>query len=161
MSSRRLFSTAVVLAAAVGWGGIAAADVSRAVIAAFKGELVITKGELPEGKNDKETIAKIKGERLKELTGEAKNDVTGWYFHYTAFLSKTGATQLKMEFYTNDKDKKFVADKRIDGVDPKTPALSGDITIDEDEGLSKGRPYLIKLVTNKDVVVASTPLVMK
>ena len=46
-----------------------------------------------------------------------------------------------MEFYTNDKDKKFVADKRIDGVEPKTPVLSGEISIDEDEGLSKGRPY--------------------
>jgi len=159
MNSRWL--STVVLVAAAAWGGTASADMSKNVLAAFKGELVITKGELPEGKNDKETIAKIKGERLKELTGEAKNDVTGWYFHYTAFLSKTGATQLKMEFYTNDKDKKFVADKRIDGVDPKTPALSGDISIDEDEGLSKGRPYLIKLVTNKDVVVASTPLVMK
>ena len=161
MSSRRLFSTAVVFAAAVGWGGIAAADVSRAVITAFKGELVITKGDLPEGKTDKDTIAKIKGERLKELAGEAKNDVMAWHFHYTAFLSKTGATQLKLEFYTNDKDKKFVADNRLDGVDPKSPVLSGDISIDEDEGLSKGRPYLIKLVTDKDVVVASTSLVMK
>lgn len=160
MSSRWL-STAVLVAAAVGWGGVASADVSRNVIAAFKGELVITKGELPEGKNDKDTIAKIKGERLKEVTGEARNEVVGWYFHYTAFLAKTGATQLKMEFYTNDKDKKFVADKRIDGIEPKTPVLSGDITIDEDEGLSKGRPYIIKLVTDKDVVVASTPLVMK
>jgi hypothetical protein len=161
MSTRRWILTAVVVAAAAAWGGVASADMSRNVLAAFKGELVITKGELPEGKSDKDTIAKIKGERLKELTGEAKNDVVGWYFHYTAFLSKTGATRLKMEFYTNDKDKKFVADKRIDGVDPKTPALSGEITIDEDEGLSKGRPYLIKLVTDKDVVVASTPLMMK
>lgn len=161
MSSRRWISTIVVLAAALGWGGAASADVSRNVIAAFKGELVITKGDLPEGKNDKDTIARIKSERLKELTGEARNDVIGWHFHYTAFLSRTGATRLKMEFYTNDKDKKFVADNRLDGVDPKTPVLSGDISIDEDEGLSKGKPYLIKLVTDKDVVVASTPLVMK
>jgi hypothetical protein len=159
--SSRWISTAVLVVAAAGWGGVASADLSRSVMTAFKGELVITKGELPEGKSDKETIAKIKGERLKEITGEAKNDVTGWYFHYTAFLSKTGATQLKMEFYTNDKDKKFVADKRIDGVDPKTPVLSGEISIDEDEGLSKGRPYIIKLVTDKDIVVSSTPLVMK
>lgn len=159
--SSRWISTAVLVVAAAGWGGVASADLSRNVMVAFKGELVITKGDLPEGKNDKETIAKIKGERLKEITGEARNDVTGWYFHYTAFLSKTGATQLKMEFYTNDKDKKFVADKRIDGVEPKTPVLSGEISIDEDEGLSKGRPYIIKLVTDKDVVVASTPLMMK
>src|SRR4029079_18128954 len=74
MSSRRLLS-AVLVAAAVGWGGIASADMSRNVIAAFHGELVITKGELPEGKNDKDTIAKIKAERLKELTGEAREDV--------------------------------------------------------------------------------------
>ena len=156
----RWLSTTVLVAAAA-WGGTASADMSKNVVAAFKGELVITKGELPEGKNDKETIAKIKGERLKELTGEAKNDVTGWYFHYTAFLSKTGATQLKMEFYTNDKDKKFVADKRIDGIEPKTPVLSGDISIDEDEGLTKGTTYQVKLVTEKNAAVAQTQLVMK
>jgi hypothetical protein len=161
MSSARLMRAAVLVAAAVGWGGIASADLSRNVITAFRGELVITKGELPEGKNEKDTIAKIKTERLKELTGEARSDVVSWHFHYTAFLTKGGATQLKMEFWTNDKDKKFVADNRLDGVDPKTVVLSGDISINEDDGLLKGRPYLIKLLTDKDVVVASTPLVMK
>ena len=147
MSSRRLMSAAVVVAAAVGWGGVATADVSRNVIAAFRGDLVITKGELPEGKSEKDTIARIKSERLKELAGEAKDDVMYWHFHYTAFLTKPG--------------NKFVADNRLDGVDPKTQVLSGDISINEDEGLSKGKAYVIKLVTDKDVVVASTPLVMK
>ncbi|HET7502139.1 MAG TPA: hypothetical protein VFK02_14075 [Kofleriaceae bacterium] len=134
---------------------------SRNVIAAFKGDLVITKGELPEGKTDKDTIAKIKTERIKELTGEARDDVVYWHFHYTAFLSKPGSSLLKMEFYTADKDKKFVADNRLDGVDPKSTVLSGDISINEDEGLSKGKAYVIKLVNDKNVVVASTPLVMK
>jgi len=157
----RLMSAALVVAAAVGWGGVASADISKNVIAAFRGELVITKGELPEGKTEKDTIAKIKTDRLKELTGEAREDVVYWHFHYTAFLTKAGSTLLKMEFYTNDKDKKFVADNRLDGVDPKTTVLSGDISINEDEGLSKGKSYIIKLVTDKDVVVASTPLVMK
>jgi hypothetical protein len=161
MSTRRLRSAAVLIAAAVGWGGVAAADMSRNVITAFRGELIITKGEIPEGKTEKDTIAKIKSERIKELTGEAKDDVVYWHFHYTAFLTKTGSSQLKMEFYTNDKDKKFVADNRLDGVDPKTAVLSGDISINEDEGLSKGKAYIIKLVNDKDVVVASTPLVMK
>ena len=160
MSSRRLSSAALIVAAAA-WGGVAAADVSKPVMTAFKGELVITKGELPEGKTDKETITKIRSERLKELTGEAKDDVVYWHFHYTAFLSKTGASQLKMEFYTNDKERKFVADNRLDGVDPKSMVLSGEISINEDEGLSKGKAYLIKLVTDKDVVVASSALVMK
>jgi hypothetical protein len=157
----RLMSTAAVVALAVGWSGIASADLSKNVITAFKGELVITKGELPEGKTEKDTIAKIKSERLKELTGEARGDVTYWHFHYTAFLSKPGSTQLKMEFWTNDKDKKFVADNRLDGVDAKITVLSGDISINEDDGLVKNRPYLIKLVTDKDVIVASTPMMMK
>lgn len=161
MSSNRLISTAALVALAVGWGGIASADLSKNVITAFKGELVVTKGELPEGKTEKDTIAKIKAERLKELTGEARGDVTYWRFHYTAFLSKPGATQLKMEFWTNDKDKKFVADNRLEGVDPKITVLSGDISINEDDGLLKSRPYLIKLVNDKDVVVASTPMMMK
>ncbi|HEX2687374.1 MAG TPA: hypothetical protein VHN14_12195 [Kofleriaceae bacterium] len=161
MRSRHLRSTAVLVAVAAAWGGVAAADVSPGVIKEFRGELVVTKGDLPEGKNEKDTIAKIKAERLKEITGEAREDVVSWHFHYTAFLSKTGSSQLKMEFYTNDKAKKFVADNRLDGVDPKSAVLSGDISINEDEGLSKGKAYLVKLVTDKNVVVASTPLVMK
>ena len=157
MSSRRSIFAAVIVAA-VAWGGVAAADMSRNVITAFKGELVISKGELPEGKSDKETIAKIKAERLKELTGEAKGDVTGWVFHYTAFLTKTGATELTMEFW---KDKTLAANKRINGFDPKLQVLSGDLPIDEDEGLTKGTTYVVKLVTEKNAVVAQTPLVMK
>lgn len=157
MSSRRSICTAVIVAA-VAWGGVAAADVSRNVIAAFKGDLVITKGELPEGKSDKETIARIKTERLKELTGEAKGDVTGWFFHYTAFLNKTGAAELTMEFWS---DKKLAANKRINNINPKDPVLSSEISFDEDEGLTKGKAYVVKLVNEKDVVVAQTPLVMK
>jgi hypothetical protein len=164
--SNRLMSIAVraalvALVALTLWSDVAFADLSKNIITAFKGELVITKGELPEGKTEKDTIAKIKTERLKELTGEAHGDVTYWHFHYTAFLAKPGSTQLKMEFWTNDKDKKFVADNRLDGVDPKITVLSGEISINEDDGLVKNRPYLIKLVTEKDVIVASTPMMMK
>jgi hypothetical protein len=158
MSSHRLMFAVVVVTAIAGLNGVASADMSRNVIAAFRGELVITKGELPEGKNDKDTIAKIKAERLKELTGEARDDVMSWHFHYTAFLNKPGSTRLKVEFYLGNK---FVADNRLDGVDPKMTVLSGDISINEDEGLSRGKAYVIKVVTDKDVVVASTPLVMK
>ena len=159
MSSRRLMPAAVVFAAALGWGAVASADLSKPVLSAFKGDLVITKGDLPEGKSDKDTIAKIRSERLKELTGEPREDVVYWHFHYTAFLNKVGASQLKMEFYTSDK--KLAADNRLDGVDPKSAVLSGDISINEDEGLSKGKTYTIKLVTDKNAVVASTTLTMK
>jgi len=159
MSTRRLMSSAVVVAIALVAGGIASADMSRGVIGAFKGQLVISKAELSEGKNDKDTIAKIRSEKLTELTGEAKDDVTYWDFHYTAFLTKTGATQLKMEFYRDGKQ--YAADKSLDGIDPKSAVLSGSISINEDEGLAKGKSYVIKLTTDKNVVVSTTTLVMK
>jgi hypothetical protein len=156
--TRKIISIAVVLAALV-IGGVASANMSRGVIAAFRGQLVISKTELPEGKNDKDTIAKIKSAKLTELTGAAQEEVTYWNFHYTAFLSKTGNSTLKMEFYRDGKQ--FVADKTLDGVDPKSSVLSGDISINEDEGLSKGKAYVVKLVAGKNTVVATANLLMK
>jgi hypothetical protein len=149
--------SAVVLTAVLAIGGAASADPSRAVISAFHGQIVVTKDELTAAL----TPAKVKDLRLKEVVGEAHDAVSVWNFHYTAFLTKTGATDLKLEFYTDDKDKRFVADKRLDGVDPKTGVLSGDITIDEDEGLAKGKSYIVKLQTGKDETIAQTPLTMK
>lgn len=156
MSPRQIFIA--VLAAALLVGGVASAELSRKVIGAFRGQLVITKDELPEGKNDKDTIAKIKAAKLKELVGEKNDEVTYWNFHYTAFLKKTGATTLKMEFYIDGK--KYVADKTLSGVDPKVSALTGTISINEDEGLTRGKSYVVKLVAGKNTVVAQTPLVM-
>jgi hypothetical protein len=141
-------------------GGVASAEITnRSVIAAFRGQLVISKSELSEGKNDKDTIAKIKAEQLKELKGEVHNDVPQWNFHYTAFITSGGNAQLKMEFWKDGK--KYSADKRLDGIDPKSAVLTGQITIDEDEGLSKGSSYVIKFVGAGDRTVAQTTLLMK
>jgi hypothetical protein len=156
-TARKIISIAVVLAALV-IGGTANAEMSRGVIAAFKGQLVISKTDLPEGKNDKDTISKIKAAKVTELTGEAQEDVTYWNFHYTAFLSKAGSTTLKLEFYKDGKQ--FVADKTLDGVDPKSSVLSGEISINEDEGLTKGKAYVVKLVAGKNTV-ATANLLMK
>ncbi len=154
---RSLMSVAVLAIVA---GGVANADISsRNVITAFRGQLVVSKAEISEGKNDKDTIAKVKAENLKELKGEEVNDVTQWNFHYTAFLTKTGNASLKMEFYRDGKQ--YSADKRLDGIDPKSGVLTGQITIDEDEGLAKGKSYTIKLVGPNDSVVASTTVTMK
>lgn len=158
MSRRVMSAAALAVAFVVAASQPTFADMSRGVMAAFKGQLVITKGELPVGKNDKDTIAKIKKEQLKEITGEANDDVTSWYFSYTAFLSKTGAKTLKMEFL---KGGKLAADKRLDGIDPKTGVLTGEISINEDEGLAKGNTYQIHLVNDGGAVVAKTTLTMK
>ena len=160
MSIRNLMSVAV-LATAIVVGAsttVATADMSKAVIGALRGKLIVTKGELPEGKNDKDTIAKIKAANLTSLDGEARDDVQYWHFSYAAFLSKTGATTLKMEFYNG---KQLSADKTLDGIDPKSGLLTGEISINEDEGLAKGKTYTVKLVTTGNAVVASTTLTMK
>src|SRR5512135_1747561 len=86
---------------------------SNGVAAAFKGTIVVSKDEVPVGKTDKETIAKLKGASLSALVGEKAADVMQWHFHYAGFLSKTGATSLKMEFVTADKDQRLAADKQL------------------------------------------------
>ena len=158
--SRRVMSASVLaMALVVAAAAPAFADMSKPVMAAFKSQIVISKGDLPEGKNDKDTISKIKKEQLKEITGQAQEDVTSWYFHYTAFLSKTGAKNLKMEFLKGGKN--LAADKQLDGIDPKSGVLSGDISINEDEGLAKGSTYTIQLVNGSGAVVSKTTLTMK
>ena len=156
--SRRMMSAAVFAMAVVAASQPALADMSKPVISAFRGQFVVSQDELPEGKNDKDTIAKIKKAQLKELTGTAQEDVTSWSFHYTAFLTKTGAKNLKMRFM---KGKQLSADKQLDGIDPKSAVLTGDININEDEGLAKGNTYTIELVNASDAVVAKSTLVMK
>jgi hypothetical protein len=151
--SAAVLAVAVVAASSPAW-----ATMSKAVTSAFRGQLVISEGELPVGKNDKDTIAKIKKAQLKELAGNPKGDVTAWNFHYTAFLSKTGATKLKLEFM---KEGRLAADQQLDGVDPKSAILEGDITIDEDEGLAKGSTYTVQLVNASHAVVAKATLKMK
>jgi hypothetical protein len=157
--SHRLTSAAVVVAAALLAGGIASADFSKTVTASLKGQIIVSKGELPEGKSDKDTVAKIKAAKLTEVIGEVQEDVAYWRFHYTAFLKATGSTTLKMEFYRDGKQ--YAADKSLEGVDPKSPILVGDISINEDEGLAKGKHYTIKLVNPKNVVVSTTQLHFK
>lgn len=144
---------------------LAHAELSKKVIAAFKGQIVVTAGDLPEGTDETQTIAAIKKAQLTSINGEKNaEDVVTWAFRYTAFLNKAGPTSLKIAFFTNDKKKKYVADQRLDGVDPKSPVLVGEVVITEDDGLSKGQSYLVKLVASagaKDTVLAQTTLTVK
>ncbi len=153
------------LAALLGAPAVAHADLSKKVITSFKGQIVVTEGEMPSGADDKETISSIKKAQLTSVAGEKNaEDVTVWHFRYTAFLNKTGPTSLKMVFYSDDKEKRYAADQRLDGVDPKSPVLIGDVSITEDDGLNKGKSYVIKLIAtagNKETTLAQTTLKMK
>lgn len=160
-SRRRYSRCSAVVVAAVALliaHGVASAEISKSVISSLRGQLVISKGELPEGKTDKETIAKIKAAKLTEIEGTVNGDVTVWSFHYAAFLNKTGVSSLKVEFWKDGKS--YAADKRLEGVDPKSSLQTGQISIDEDENITKGKSYVIKFVAG-ETVVAQTTLVMK
>jgi hypothetical protein len=158
MTRRNLLNAVVVVAVALLAGGVASADMSKSVIAAFRGQIVVTKGELPEGKSDKDTIAKIKSAKLATLEGTSNGDVKVWTFNYAAFLTKTGASALKLEFWKDGKQ--YAADKNLSGVDPKSGVLTGEISIDEDENISPGGNYTLKLVAGSSTVATAT-LVMK
>lgn len=159
MTRRRLLNAVVFAAVVVLTGGVASADISKGVIAALRGQLIVTKGgDLPEGKTDQETIGKIKAARLTELKGEPNGEVKMWTFNYAAFLNKTGASSLKLEFWRDGKS--YAADKNLSGVDPKSAVLTGEISIDEDENISPGHSYTLKLVAGT-TLLATTTLMMK
>jgi hypothetical protein len=158
MTRRHLLNAVVVAVIVVFAGGAASADLSKGVIASFRGQLVISKGELPEGKTDKETIAKIKAAKVTELESTSNGEVAMWSFHYAAFLTKTGSSSMKIEFWRDGKQ--YSADKRLEGVDPKSSVLTGEITIDEDENIAKGKSYVVKLVSG-DTTLVSTTVLMK
>ena len=161
MKRSQLISSAVVAIAVLLAGTIAFADMSKKVIATFKGQILITDHPLAMEGTDKATIAEFKKSRLKEIKGEPNGeDVQSWSFNYSAFLKTTGSTDLKLEFYIGDK---YVADQRLTDVDPKDPVLVGMISITEDDGPTKGKAYTLKLVSvkgGKETVLATTPLTM-
>ena len=100
---------------------------------------------------------------LTALKGEQNgNDVQEWFFNYTAFMKQGGATSLKLEFY--NEAGQYVADQTLTDVDPRMTVLEGDITINEDDGLAKGKKYTLKLtgtLKGKEVIFAkSGPVLM-
>jgi hypothetical protein len=162
-TSRRLFLLLpLAVALAIGASARTAdADLSKKVIAAFKGKILVTISPLEMQGDDKATIAAFKKATLTEVKSQmGADDVPTWVFTYNAFLSKTGATSLKLEFHEG---KDYKADKQLTGVDPKMTVLQGDIEITEDDNITKGKTYTLKLtgtVKGKEVTFATGQIKM-
>jgi hypothetical protein len=148
-----LVSFVVVLALAA---AASAASLSDAVVAAFRGKVVLSRAAVAPGANDKETIAKVKAAQLPELVGKSTDEGQSWRFHYTAFLKKTGNVGLTLRFISGEKDGRLAAETSIPIPDVEDPVLSGDLTVSESQGLSRGKAYLLQLVNDKGEVVAKT-----
>lgn len=154
------------VALVIATSGLAHADLSKKVQKALTGQIIITDGPLAqEGASDAETIAAFKKANLKEVKHTEVEDVAEWTFDYTAFLKKPPkVSNLSIDFYTADREKRYVANKGLMGVDPNLPVLTGTLTISEDDGPTRGKTYVIKItgkVKGKEVTFAETKLKLK
>ena len=138
---------------------VAHAGISIAVYKAFKGSILISKVQLPHKYDDDQTTIKaFQKAQLKKLGHEKLDGLATWSFHYLAFMKRNSpVSQLSFDFYVG---KNYVASKRI-SVDTSTKILSGLITMTEDDNLSAGKQYQVKLVAEskgREIVLAETEL---
>jgi hypothetical protein len=155
------FVVPVSLALAILVAAAAEAKLSDAVVAAFRGKIVLSRTAVAPGPSDKETIAKLRAAQLTELQGTPTEDGQSWTFHYTAFLKKTGNVALRLQFVSGEADRRFATEASIPIPDVDSPVLSGDLTVGESRGLSRGKAYQLKLVNDKDEVVAKASATFK
>jgi hypothetical protein len=139
----------------------AEANFSDAVVAAFRGKIVLTRVAVAAGATDKETIAKLKAAQLQALVGTPTDDGQSWTFHYAAFLKTAGNVALKLQFVSGEQDGRLAAETAIPIPDVDSPALTGEVTIGETRGLTRGKAYLLKLVNDAGEVVAKTSAIFK
>jgi len=165
--SRTRLVAVVVSAIALGAGSVAIAGYGRKVEKTFRGQILITADQLDlsAGDSDADAIKHCKQAQLKVVKSEEDDGVATWRFYYTAFFKRqpTGST-VSLDFYTDDKDKLYVANKKMTGVDPKIRTLQAHVVITEDDGLNPGRNYIVKLsgtAHGKEVVLAVTKLATK
>jgi hypothetical protein len=136
-------------------------ELSDSVVAAFRGKIVLSRAAVAPGANDKETIAKLKAAQLPEVTGKASDEGQAWRFHYTIFLKKAGNDSLHLRFISGEKDGRFAAETSIPIPDVEAPVLSGDLTVNESQGLSRGKAYILQLANDKGEVLAKTSATFK
>jgi hypothetical protein len=152
-----------VIALLLVWTGWARADLSEAVQKKFKGQILVSEQPLPESAaDDAEQIRQLQKAHTGVIAHRKGDGVPVWRFHFIAFMSKKpGVTQVALDFYTDDKKKDFAAQERLTGIDPKLDLLQAEAELSEDDGLSRGRSYVVRLtaeVKGKEMVLATTKL---
>jgi hypothetical protein len=168
MSSSRRIGVASLFALAIACLGAASAgaDVSEAVQKKLKGKLfVASEPFVLDGDDDKEVVKNLQKHARAELKHDKSQGIATWHLAFVAFLSKKpGVSEVSVDFYTDDGKATYAANKRLAGVSPSIPLLASEFQITEDDGLTPGASYVVKLtarVKGKDVVLASTKLKMR
>jgi hypothetical protein len=140
---------------------VAEAQLSEAVVAAFRGKIVLTRAAVAPGASDKETLAKLRAAQLVEIAGASTDDGQVWRFHYTAFLKKAGNVALKLRYISGEQDRRTVTETALPIPDVDSAVLMGDLSISERQGLERGKAYVLQLVNDKGEIVAKTSAIFK
>jgi hypothetical protein len=159
---RPLFIGATLLFALL-HAGDSQADVPLAVQKQLKGQILISPEQLPQtGETDAALLKSLKKANRTELKHSKVDGVATWRFHVMAFMNKKpGVTQVALDFYLDDKSKSFVAQERLAGIDRDLTMLVAQVDLSEDDGLTAGKSYVVKLtaeVKGKEVVLATAKL---
>lgn len=133
--------------------GLAQADLTAAVVKKFRGQILITDTALNLMLlgDSKQTIATCSKKTVKAVKHEDVGGTPTWTFYYTAFLNaKPRVDTLTFEFYYDmpGEGLELRADKTMVGIDRSLKTLQGRITISEDDNVSIGKTYVVKLVDN-------------
>jgi hypothetical protein len=143
----------------------AAQECTAKVKAAFKGQLIVTDQQLDLGGESADVIAAVKKKNLTVIKSEEIEDTPTWGFFFTAFMNRSaGAKSISLDFYTDDGERRYVANKKLDGIDPSITMIQHNVMITEDDGLNIGKRYIVKLssqVGGKEVILATTKLSTK
>ncbi len=140
---------------------VAQAQLPEAVVAAFRGKIVLTRAAVAPGASDKETIAKLRAAQLAEIVGASTDDGQVWRFHYAAFLKKAGNVALKMRYISGEQDRRTVTETAIPIPDVDSAVLTGDLSVSERQGLERGKAYVLQLLNDKGEIVAKASAIFK
>ena len=78
MSRRSVAPAALVIVVLT--AAVATAQMSEAVVAAFRGKIVLTRAAVAPGATDKDTIAKLRAAQLAEIAGASNDDGQVWQY---------------------------------------------------------------------------------
>ncbi len=139
--------------ALVAAAGLAHAELTKKVSQKYRGQILVTDNALNFTVlgDSSQTIKTCEKNKLKVVKHEEVGGTPTWTFYYTAFLNaKPRVGTLTMEFYYDmpGEGLELRADKTMVGIDRSLKILQGRISISEDDNVSAGKTYVVKLVDN-------------
>lgn len=149
-------------------GAVAQAGKPRTVRDAFAGHIVISTSPLrPAGETEAEMIEDIRKAEVNVIAARDAGDdeVVSWSFFFTAFLDKQPRTsELSLDVYAAEGDKRYITSKRMMGIDPRLQILGSDMALTEEDGVKPGARYRLVLtgqVGNREVTFATAVVTLR